>query len=208
MAEQSHIYNVDAGVAHRYSTVAIILHWLIAALIIGQLISGILMVEFLPRASSLTFEIYQVHKSFGITILLLSLMRVLWRLFHRPPPLPVTMKLWEKAAAKFTHILFYALMIGLPLVGWAMVSVSPLDIQTVLFKTIPWPHLPFWTHITDRDILEGLESFFKQVHEIMGFTMIALLVIHIGAAFKHQFIDRDSVLSHMLPFIRVRNGNE
>jgi len=89
--------------------------------------------------------------------------------------------------------------------GWAMVSVSPLDIQTVLFKFIPWPHLPFLSDISDREVQNNLEGLFKQVHEIMAFAMIALLVAHIGAALKHHFVNRDTVLARMLPFVSRRS---
>jgi len=189
--------------ANRYSSIAIFLHWSIALLIIGQIVGGLVMVEFLGKGSALKFEIYQWHKSFGILILALSILRLLWRLTHRPPSLPDKMPGWERRLAGFTHIAFYGFLIGMPLVGWAMVSVSPLGISTYLFETIRLPHMPFWE---GQDNLVDLENLFKQIHEYMGFAMIGLLLLHIGAALKHHFHDRDDILSRMLPMIKSPNS--
>lgn len=177
----------------RYTKVAVTLHWLIALLIIGQLAGGIYMHN-LP-ATTWKFELYQWHKSFGIMVLLLSLARLGWRLTHRAPALPDGMKGWEKVAARITHVAFYALIIAVPLAGWLMVSASPYDLPTVLFKLIPWPHVP---GIPQDAALEGL---FKEVHEIMAFAIIGLLVLHVGAALKHHFINRDAVLTRMIPIL-------
>jgi len=107
----------------RYSKVAMILHWIIAFMIVGLIIFGFLMTN--PDTPN-RFALYQLHKSFGICVLILSLMRLLWRLTHKPPPLPDGMKPYEIAAAKFTHIAFYVIMIGMPLLGWAMVKPQPI----------------------------------------------------------------------------------
>ncbi len=187
----------------RYSTVAIILHWLISLLIIGQLLGGLIMTRFLPKASALTFEIYQLHKSFGITVLLLSVLRLLWRLGHRPPELPADMANWERVSARITHILFYALILLIPLSGWAMVSSSPLNIPTYLFDVIKLPHLPFWEDATNK---AAITSRFATIHEYMGFFTIALLALHVGAALKHHFVNKDSVLTRMLPIVRPRSA--
>ncbi len=188
---------------NRYSGVAILLHWLVAVLIIGQLSGGVLMVKFLPKTSSLTFEIYQLHKSIGILILILSMLRLLWRLGHQPPAHPETMASWERGIASLTHITFYGFMIVIPLIGWAIVSVSPLQISTYLFDTIRLPHLPFWEGVADTKALEDL---FKWLHEYLAFAMAGLLALHIGAALKHHFKDRDNVLVRMLPILKQRNS--
>ncbi len=188
----------------RYSFVAMFFHWLIALLIIGQLIGGLVMVKLLPRASSLTFELYQFHKSIGITILGLSVLRLLWRLTHRAPALPETMPGWQRVMAGFSHIGFYVFMIGMPLIGWAMVSVSPLGIQTFLFKTIHLPHMPFWNGVEN---LEPIETLFKNIHEYVAYGAIALIVLHVGAALMHHFKDRDDVLIRMLPLLKNRSAN-
>lgn len=186
----------------RYSTIAILLHWAIALLIIGQVIGGLVMTKLLPNASSLTFEIYQMHKSFGITILALSLLRLLWRLGNRPPNLPEKMAGWEKQIAAVTHIAFYIFMIGIPLIGWAMVSVSPFQIPTYIFDLIKLPHMPFWEGVSDP---KALETQFKSLHKYAALAMVGLLVLHIGAALKHHIRDRDNVLIRMLPISKQRN---
>lgn len=194
-----------ADSSHRYTTVAIVLHWTIALLIIGQMVGGKLMVDFLADGSSLKFEIYQWHKTFGISILLLSLLRLVWRLLHRPPPLPDGMKGWERAGAQFSHIGFYVLMIGVPLVGWALVSASPFasSVQTYLFGVIPWPHLPFFEGFEDR---EAVTAFLAEIHEYMAFGIAILLVLHIGAALKHHIVNRDDVLTRMIPWLNKRSS--
>jgi cytochrome b561 len=110
---------IPANDRSAYTRVAIALHWAIALTIIALMVFGVLMTkEWMPNR----FAIYQWHKSFGITVLVLSLLRLAWRLGHPPPPLPSGMKGWEVFAAKLTHVGFYALMIGMPLLGWAMTS--------------------------------------------------------------------------------------
>lgn len=192
----------DQG-AHSYTLVAIILHWLIALLIIGQIIGGWAMTHIIEDGSTTQFELYQLHKSFGISILLLSLGRLAWRLTHPAPPAPVDAPLWERRIAKITHILFYVLMIGVPIGGWALVSASPYaqSVPTYLFGVIPWPHLPFFSGIEDREAITG---FISEMHERFAFATGALLILHIGAALKHHFINHDDVLARMLPFIKKR----
>jgi len=180
-----------------YSRIAISLHWMMAILIIGQIIGGVVMHNMDP--TSLKFSLYQWHKSFGILILGLSLLRLVWRLTHKAPALPKDMKPFEVLAAKFTHVAFYALMIGIPLSGWAMVSASETGIDTVLFKLIPWPEMP---GIADSEVLE---TRLKDLHEILAKATIVLIVLHVGAALKHHFVNRDTVLSRMLPIIKPKS---
>lgn len=184
----------------QYTTVAIALHWLIAVLAIGQIAVGLYM-EGLPKsADAERFQLIQLHKSFGVTILLLTLARLGWRLGHKPPALPQAMPRWQKTFARGLHWGFYALLIGLPLGGWAMVSASPLadTVKTYLFGVVPWPHLPFFDGVEDRRALAGA---FGEMHEIGAKLMIALIAIHIGAALKHWLMDGDGVLETMLPFM-------
>lgn len=188
----------------RYSTVAIVLHWTIALLIIGQLFGGTYMHELQHEVRGLpasdprkaeVFQLYQLHKSFGITILVLSLTRLAWRLGHRPPPLPAAMPGWEKFAARGTHTLFYVLMIGTPLLGWAIVSTASFNVPTVLFGVVELPHLP----LQGLENREDLHEVFEEGHELAGKAIIALLILHVAAALKHHLIDRDNVLAHMAP---------
>ncbi len=186
----------------RYSRVAIALHWVIAILIIGQLAGGLIMVRIPNEAAALKFQIYQLHKSFGVTILFLSIVRLGWRLTHKPPPLPATMAAWEKAAARATHAAFYLLLIVIPLFGWAYVSAAPFNVPTVLFGVISWPHMPFFEGLADK---KAAADVLKEFHEYAAKTALALLILHIGAALKHHFINRDDVFARMLPLIRKRS---
>ena len=142
-----------------------------------------------------------LHRSLGMTILLLSLLRLGWRLTHKPPPLPPAMPGWEKLAARVSHAGFYVLLLVIPLVGWLIVSSSPFadSVQTYLFGVVHWPHLPFFDGVADR---KALSHNFAEVHEYLGFAMIGLIGLHVLAALKHHFVDDDSVLGHMIPFVR------
>ncbi len=144
------------------------------------------------------FTVFQWHKSFGITVLLLSVLRLIWRLTHKPPALPAGMKTWEIWAAKLTHIGFYVLMIGVPLLGWAMVSASPLPIENKLFFLIPLPDMPSIT--ASKDATERLKDF----HEIGAKLILLLFILHVGAALKHHFIAKDGILARMIPNMENR----
>lgn len=184
----------------RYTTVAIILHWMIAVLIIGQVAGGLFMVNLGEGQSALKFELFQWHKSFGITILMLTVFRIVWRLTHRPPALPAGLKSYERALARLTHVGFYILLLAAPLAGWALVSASPFaeSVQTYLFGVVHWPHLPFFSGLENRREVAGQIA---EVHEFLAFGIIGLFALHVAAALKHQFIDRDDTLSRMAPFL-------
>ena len=171
----------------RYTRVAVLFHWTLALLLVGLLVSGVVMhKEGVPNR----FAIYPWHKSFGILVLFLSFGRLAWRLTHTPPPEPAGMPGWQALASKATHWAFYALMIGMPLLGWAMVSASPLPIPTVLFELVPWPDLP---------VAEGEAEAarWRNLHSIGAKLFIALLVLHVAAALKHHYVDRDGLLRRM-----------
>ena len=175
---------------NRYSTVAITLHWAIAIVILGLIAAGFLMTqEWMPQR----FVIYQWHKSFGIVVLLLSAFRLIWRLTHKTPALPDGMKRWEITAAKITHIGFYVLMIGVPLLGWAMISASRLPIENKLFYLISLPDMP------GVSASEAVEGRLKLLHEIGAKLILFLFVLHVGAALKHHFIAKDGTLARMIP---------
>ncbi|MEM9706401.1 MAG: cytochrome b [Pseudomonadota bacterium] len=189
----------------RYTNVAIGLHWLIALMLIGQIAGGWYMTHVPEPFSALQFQLYQLHKSFGLMVLFLSLIRLGWRLSHKVPGLPDGMKSWERIGARISHIGFYVLMIGVPLGGWAVVSASPFaeSVPTLIFGVVPWPHLPFFVHVEDKQALYALIS---RMHMVFAFTILALFFLHVGAALKHHFIVRDGVLARMAPFLRSR-GN-
>lgn len=166
-----------------------------AILIIGMLAVGKYMVG-LEESDPLRFSLTQLHKSFGVLILFLAVARLLWRLTHKSPAHPDGAPAWERFAAGVSHWLIYILLFAAPVTGWMLVSVSPLNIDTLLFDQIPWPHLP-WLHnaANKAELIHRYEWF----HEIATGLLIALLVLHVGAALKHHFVDRDNVLTRMLP---------
>lgn len=143
------------------------------------------------------FPLYQLHKSVGITILLAAILRILWRLTHRPPELPADMPAVEKLAAHAGHFGLYALMLALPLTGWALVSASVLHIPTFLYGAIPWPDLPILSALHDK---APAEAALKAIHATGAFGLIALVSLHAAAALRHHFIVRDDVLTRMLPW--------
>ena len=177
----------------RYTAVAIALHWIIAFSIIGLIAVGWLMEEMDPGPDY--FAIVQLHKSFGITILLLSVARIIWRLMNPPPPEP-PMPGWQKFAASAVHVLFYVLIIAMPLTGWIMASASS-DAPTRYFGLVDirLPGIP----ALDLATREGLEEGFEQVHGNLAWVIIGLLVLHVAGALKHQFVDKDGLLARMAP---------
>jgi cytochrome b561 len=173
----------------RYSRVAIGLHWTIALLIIANLTIGLL-------HESLLKGTIPLHKSIGMLVLVLSLVRLGWRLTHRPPPLPASVKRWEVGLAHAAHWILYALMILIPLSGWIFTSASPKRHPLDFFGLFPLPMFP-----VSQD--KALSDAWADRHELMAYLMIALLLLHIGAALKHRFVDRDGTVQRMLPGSRV-----
>lgn len=169
----------------RYSTVAIWLHWIIAALVIAELAIGLLHESLLKSA-------FFVHKATGITVLALTIVRIVWRLMHRPPPLPAQTPVWEKGMAHATHWMLYGLLLALPLSGWVMVSrVSkrrPLD----WFGVFDIPYLP---------VSEAAGGVARNAHGLLGWVALALVVLHVAAALRHHLLLRDTVLTRMAPVL-------
>ncbi len=169
----------------RYSGVAITLHWVMAALILFMIWLGHNMEGHEAR--------FQLHKSIGITLLVLTIARIVWRLFNKPPPLPDDVKPIESKLSKLVQFGFYALMLLIPLGGWIMVSVSPFAVPTVLFETISWPSLPL-----GRD--EGTYKLLTFLHgkgATIGF--LGLLLLHVAGAVKHEIGHESGVLKRILP---------
>lgn len=172
----------------RYSSVAIAFHWTIGLLIIVNLIFGIFH-DSMPK----DWAVMPFHKSVGITVLVLSIARLGWRLTHTPPSLPDGMPGWERAVSKLTHWAFYALIIILPLTGWMMSSGGTPPRPLNWFGLFPIPYLP---------VDKAAAGFGHEAHEILGYLTVVLVVLHVGAALRHHFILRDSVLTRMLPASR------
>ncbi len=167
----------------RYSSGAILLHWLLAIALAFQLALGFAM----PHGVE-GFAQYQLHKSVGIAILLLSLIRLGWRIAHPAPP--AIERGWQHRLAQAVHIGLYAFMILTPLTGWALVSTAEIKVPTLLFGTVPWPHLPL------PDSLGGAS---EQAHEWLAWFGIALFVLHFAGALRHHFLLDDGLLHRMAP---------
>lgn len=173
----------------RYTDVAIALHWIIALAIIAN-IGFALLTEDLPRAARMQYMDW--HKALGLTILALSVVRLVWRLMHRPPPLPAESPAWQNMAAHALHWLFYVLMIGIPIGGWLIVSTGKMAGPIDWFGLFDIPVLPTGPNAGLHETAEGL-------HKTLGIAMIPLILLHVGAALKHQFIDRDNLFARMRP---------
>ena len=171
----------------QYTRTAKSLHWLMALLIIGLVPLGLYMHE-LPLSPQ-KLQLYSWHKWAGVTVFVLLLVRVSWRLTHQPPALPWHMSKTEQLAAHAGHIVLYLLMLAIPVSGWLMSSAK--GIQTVWFGVLPIPDLL----AKDKELGNAL----AELHEILSWTMVAVLVAHVGAALKHHFIDKDDVLKRMMP---------
>jgi cytochrome b561 len=175
----------------RYSTVAMVLHWVLGLGLVGMFAMGVYMHE-LPF-SPWRLKLYNWHKWAGVTILALSVLRLVWRLTHRPPPLPVAveaaMPAWQRLAHHATHRALYALFFVVPLVGWAYSSAAGFPI--VMFGVLPLPDF------VPAD--KALAELIKPWHEITALALAGLVVLHVAAALKHQLIDRDGLLTRMWP---------
>ncbi len=171
--------------ALRYSTPAIVLHWLVALLIFVAFPLGVYMAE-LPLSPD-KLKLYSYHKWIGITILMLASIRVMWRVTHTPPPLPGDMARWQRRASQVVHGLLYVLILAIPLSGWLMSSAK--GFQTVWFGVLPLPDL------VDKD--KALGDLLAGVHQALNFTLLALVILHVVAALKHHFFERRPFMQRM-----------
>lgn len=178
----------------RYTGVAIALHWAIALLIGFIIWLGWNIDDHEAR--------FQLHKSIGITILFLTVARIVWRGMNPPPALPDEMKPLEKRASHWVHMAFYALLVLVPLAGWLMVSVSPFNVPTVLYGTISWPKLPFTSGLRGEDFYSIIEF----MHSKSAWVFISLLALHVLGALKHEFSEEDGVLKRMIPGLFGKTG--
>ena len=174
----------------RYSGTAIALHWLTALLIVAGFTLGLSMVG-LPFGRQ-KLQWYAWHKWIGITVWLVTCSRLAWRWTHSPPPME-PMVHWQRQAAVVTHALLYAFLVVIPLSGWLYSSAS--GVEVVYLGLIPLPDP------VSKD--RALADILRNVHLTLNFTLLALVCIHVVAALKHHFVDRDAVLTRMLP--RSRN---
>lgn len=173
--------------AQRYNTVAVLLHWIMAAAFFLMLASGLAMEE-LDLPKSLKFNMIQWHKSLGVLLLVAFVLRLGWRLTHKAPALPASIKGLEATLAKAGHIALYAFMLAVPLTGWAMVSSSVYGLPTIVFGLFEWPHIP---KIAGNEFVNGIA---KEAHEILAWVFIFVIGGHIAAVAKHAIIDRENLL--------------
>lgn len=167
--------------SNRYDAVAAVLHWAMALGIFALIGIGLAMTH--ADISKLTmFKLFQLHKSIGVVILWLIVVRIVWRLTHRAPPLPDSMPPLERRAAHAGHLALYVLMLVIPLLGWAVVSAAPLNIPTVLFGLVPWPHIPFLEHLTDK---APVEKALERAHAWGAYVLIVIVLGHIAAGVRH-----------------------
>ena len=175
----------------RYTRTAMLLHWVLGLALVGIFGVGLYMAD-LPFSPQ-RLKLYNWHKWAGVTLLALSLLRLIWRVTHRPPPLGANvltaMPAWQKVAHHGTHHALYALFFAVPLLGWAYSSAAGFPI--VLFGS--WP-LPDFVPVS-----QALADVLKPLHKLSAFALAALVIVHVAAALNHQWIDRDGLLSRMLP---------
>ena len=171
----------------RYTRTAIALHWLIALLIVAAFPVGLYMTGL--KLSPTKLKLYAYHKWLGITVVLLAIVRLAWRVRHPAPPPPAHMPVWQQRVATAIHHLLYVFMLLVPAVGWLMSSAK--GFQTVYLGVVPVPDL------LAKD--EALGDLLAIVHASLAYLLAALVGIHAAAALKHHLIDRDDVLTRMLP---------
>ncbi|WP_211234546.1 cytochrome b [Solimonas soli] len=190
-AAQPQSWSNPASVPAAYSLPARLAHWLVALLILVNFCVAWTMVDM--KLSPAKLKLFNYHKWIGVTVFLLAVLRLSWRLYRRPPALPEAMRAWEKRAAEITHRLLYLLLFAIPLSGWLMSSAK--GFQTVYLGKLPIP-----------DLLgknAALGAALTGVHEALTWLLLGLLALHVAAALKHHFIDRDDVLRRMLPWTRA-----
>lgn len=188
-------------IPERYTKVAILLHWIIALLILINLALPFIWENLVAEEQA--GALVGLHKSIGISVLGLVLMRVLWRATHRPPAYPHLYAAWERGLARVVHGALYLLMIGVPAAGYIMDSAwkGAAKYPLMLFG-MPFPRIDAITQM-DPAAREELHHLFEEIHELGGYLLIALIALHILGALKHQFIDRHPEFERM----SLRNRN-
>ncbi len=174
----------------RYGSIAKFFHWTVAFAVIGLLIVGFIMGNVQDKA--LKMQIYNVHKLIGLAVLVLMLLRLVWRLINVQPGYPAAVPKWERKAARGVHDLLYLALIVMPLSGWMMSTAAGRP-----------PHLGSWLlAMPGIEVNKELAHYFNTLHGILAWIIPAVLIIHIAAAVKHHWFDKNEVLIRMLPFAK------
>lgn len=204
--------NLNISASTRYTSVAILLHWVLAILALSMVVIGFWMQDAVqdPATRAQALKVFPLHKATGITILALTAFRLLWRLTHKAPPLPQRMPAWEKFAARTSHWLFYLLLFALPLSGWIYASAG----YSAAFKTfirVPLSYFGLFTAPDFPGVATQPDETRKAIglaalsaHFYLAWVMVALAGLHVAAALKHHVVNRDDVLSRMLPFLKPK----
>jgi cytochrome b561 len=173
----------------RYDGVARALHWLIGAALIAQIVFGVMLDDLAPRGTPARAGVINLHKSLGMVLGVLIVLRLVWRLKHKPPAWPLSMGAAQRAAANWGHRALYAVMLLLPTAGYIASNFSKHGVKFFGVALKPWgPDLP------------AVYKAFNTLHEVLAWVLVALIVGHIALALKHAFIDRDGLLARMSPF--------
>ncbi|HSH43918.1 MAG TPA: cytochrome b [Arenicellales bacterium] len=181
-----------ANSTHRYGAVAMLLHWAIVVLVIIQFV-----LAFQAAGLETSLERLQVmarHKSFGMTIFMLMILRLGWRFASPPPPLPESMAPWEKTLARVSHRLLYTLLLAMPVAGW--VTSNARDLSVSWFGIFTWPDLVAGS--------ERLAEIAGTIHGAFAWLLLAVLTLHVAGALRHHFLKKDAVLLRMLPVTQTR----
>jgi cytochrome b561 len=173
-----------------YSSVAKLLHWLTALLVLGMLGVGLWMVG-LPISLTKLY-VYAWHKWIGLTVLVLTVLRLMWRIYSPPPPLPATVVAWERRLAPWGHGALLVLLLAMPVSGWLMSSAG--GVSVVWFGILPLPDL------VPRDPLTF--TMLRTVHHWLAWTLMAVLALHLAAVVHHDLFRRDGIFRRMSPFAR------
>jgi cytochrome b561 len=177
---------------HRYGITAQALHWIVAGLVAAQFVVA-RMAAHLPLGAR-KLALLGEHKSFGMTVFMLAVIRLAWRLKNPAPPLPTDMHRVERLLARVTHVSFYVLLFAMPLSGWLMSSAKNYSVSW--FGTFTWPNLIGHN--------EAAFNFFKALHHLLSNVLFAIASLHVLAALKHHFWNRDDVLVRMLPGLKAK----
>ena len=181
----------------RYGIVAQGFHWIVALCVIGLLIVGLLMTEM--KQGPDMFKVYALHKSVGITVLVLAVLHLIWKLSNAHPRSLPTHQKWEKFLATLVHVFLYFAIIGMPLSGWIMSSAKGYPVNLFWIEGLTLPNLVGPS--------EEVAKRANQFHELAAYALIAAIGLHFAGALKHHVIDKDSTLRRMIPGCSQKEGS-